>query len=229
MAVLMKELRVIYRNKTFILLKVLFSLLYCATGYGAKALYEQTGSDLNIAYYFIFVYSMSLALMMLYVYPISKDITERMNGGLENILATGYPLKRLILYKTLGLFLSLYIPAALMVIVIIAWSRLYLAGFLSLLVYLPLINGGIALNYICSTMLSVNPAVAMSKLSFYAIAVILVLTYGPVLGYRIGGYSIDMAVSITLAVLLSFAIVFAAYRKFRKIGIEELIGGVVYL
>ena len=88
MAILMKELKVIYRNKTFILLKILFSLLYCAIGYGTKALYEQTGYDLNIAYYFIFVYSMSLALMMLYVYPISKDITERMNGGLENILAT---------------------------------------------------------------------------------------------------------------------------------------------
>ena len=83
MAILMKELKVIYRNKTFILLKILFSLLYCAIGYGTKALYEQTGYDLNIAYYFIFVYSMSLALMMLYVYPISKDITERMNGALR--------------------------------------------------------------------------------------------------------------------------------------------------
>ena len=106
---LQKELKVIYRNKMFIVFKVLFALLYCSIGYGAKVVYEQMGTGINIIYYFIFVYSMSLTLLMLHIYPISKEITEQMSGGIENILATGFSVKKLVMYKVIGLFLTIYI------------------------------------------------------------------------------------------------------------------------
>ncbi|MGB4177943.1 MAG: hypothetical protein WBK53_07930 [Halanaerobiales bacterium] len=228
MTILRKELKLIYGNKVFILMKVFFSLVYCAVGFLTKVLYEELGSDPGIVFYFIFVYPLSLTLLMLNLYPIAQEITEQVNGGIENILATGYSLKKLLMAKSLALFLPIYTPAALMLLIIIGWSKYYLAGFLSLILLLPLLIGSIAVNYISGILLTPNPGLLRSKISFSAVLVIFVLTYGPVLFYQVFGYSLDRAVSIVIAILLSLLAVFQAYRKINKISIEEIIMGAVY-
>lgn len=150
----------------FLLCFLFFTLIYSAIGYGARYVYEEVVNDLNVVYYFIFVYSMSLTLLMLQVYPASNDIREQAYGGVENILATGYPLSKLILHKMLPIFSALYLPSSIMVVIIIIWSKLYLAGLVALLCILPVINAGLSLIYTCTVLLSPIPGMVMNQISF---------------------------------------------------------------
>lgn len=218
-----KEIKLLYSNKIFLAQNIFSTVLLFLMGYAIKFDSNQSFINLDLVHYLFFVYPITLAFLTLNLYPISKEISEYVNGGIENILATGYEIKKLLLCKALAVFMAMYLPPTAMIIAIMIWSRVFLQAILVLFITLPFVNGSIAINYMTSLISSSGKNKFIKRLPLITGLALFIFTYGPVALVQYKGYSISLNVSIGIYIIFSILIAFNAYCNLRKIDLETVI------
>jgi len=188
MILLSKELRILLRNRSFILFEALCSLflglLGAALGFGMSALSPESSAFGSAKAIWLCCGPLLLAALIFGLYPKSEDARELLNGGLENLLSTPLALEDFMLGKIAAMFLSIYIPTGLFTAALSVPAELYL-GAIMLFLILPLFVLGIISIYVASFLTSAQPVRAAEMPMTLSAILIFVVSYMPMLYYRI--------------------------------------------
>ncbi len=223
-ACIKKEIQLLKKQKSHIVLLTFFSLLYMSIGYGVSKLeWISEAERINALYYFIYIYPMAFSLLMLQLYPISKDIKERYSGGIENLLCTPCTLQSIIGAKVFCIWGILIFPPLIMIITVCSLSSLWRIGIIALLVVTPVVNLGLSLIHVCNLMQEKNENYTTNTASYISTGVILILTYLPFFAYKYFGVFLDVYRSIVLAGILSIAVLCIGVYKYKKIDISMMV------
>ena len=223
-ACIKKEIKLLKKQKSHVVLLVFFCLLYMSIGYGVcKLEWTSEAARINTLYYFIYVYPMAFSLLMLQLYPISKDIKERYSGGIENLLCTPCTLKSIIGAKVFCIWGMLIFPPLIMILTICSIASLWRMGIFALFIVTPVVNLGLSLIQVCNLMKEKNGNYTTNTTSYISTGVILMMTYFPFLAYKYFGVFLDIYRSIILAGILSMAVLAIGMYKYKKIDISIIV------
>lgn len=225
MSNLRKEFVLIYRNRYFTIIQFIIILLAISFSIGIRAFYHSGNIVQDYIIYFISVYPLFLENLILSIYPVSENIREHMNGGLENLLATPLSLESIILGKSIVLSISIYIPIAFFLIILIN-QNILLSGLISLIIVQPIFIFGISTIYVTAIMTSPNPTNIIGKGSSIASILLLIFSFVPKLLENIVPGKIFFAISVLVSIL-TFIYSFKLLKDSNK-RIENMIltGGV---
>ena len=222
-AMIKKEYRLLAGYRSFPLLMLFFTLAYLVVGYGisrAGVYAEALKDDVIIYYMFVFPFA-PLPLNFLF-YPRTKDMEEYIEGGIENLVASGCRLSDIIWGKALSLFLAIYIPPAVMIIYMMHANGRLAEGLVSLLVCLPAALCGLSLLHVSSDL---RRRFAGQSSSAWIVSMIfmLVLTYFPIILEKKTGQAPPAFLSAAITVLVSVIIGISGLLSVRGIKAEEII------